>query len=87
MDTECRNLDNGRLLELIQDTIREWQDAESCYLSKDGIEELEDKNYRKIQLLKELYQSLIREAKERNLTLSKEQLFTQIITNYSDEEE
>ncbi len=82
MDTERWNLDNEKLLELIHETVREWQSAESRFVSED----LEEQNYLRVELLKELYQSLIREAKERDLTLSKEQLINQIIHRHPDDE-
>ncbi len=84
METGRWNLDDRKLLELIQETVREWQNAERNYLSQDDSHPLREQNYLRVQVLKELYQSLIREAKKRELTLSSEQLINQIISTHQD---
>lgn len=77
MEEKRMALDNGKLLDLIQATVREWQSAD--------LNTIDDRDYIRAEELKELYQSLIREAKRRNLTLSKEQLISQVIYTHSEE--
>ena len=82
METGRWNLDDRKMLELIQETVREWQNAERNYLSQDDSHPLREQNYLRVQVLKELYQSLIRKQK-RELT-SSEQLINQIISTHQD---
>ena len=77
-------LDNEKLLDLIQATVREWQSAEEGFLDQCDAYTIGDRDYLRAEELKELYQSLIREAKRRNLALSKEQLISQVIYTHSD---
>ena len=86
MKTRRSNLDDGQLLGLIQETVKEWKSAEDYFSKQCDVYTLKDKNYARIQELKDLYESLIREAKDRNLALSKEKLISQIIYTHSDKD-
>ncbi len=75
----CLQGENDVLLELIHRALIQWKRAEKDYLRQGDIYMLKSRNTMSAQMLREIYISLLKEARKRELVLTEEQLLDRIL--------
>ena len=75
--------DNAHLLKAIQEALIKWREAEELFMYQDIYTKKND-HILKIERLKQAYIDLLKEAKKRNLSLTKDQMAERIFSKSLD---
>lgn len=75
----CLQGENDVLLELIHRVLIQWKKAEKNYIRQGDIYILKNPNTMRTRMLREIYISLLKEARKRRLVLTEEQLLHRIL--------
>ncbi|MDD3613022.1 MAG: hypothetical protein WC097_01760 [Eubacteriales bacterium] len=75
--------DNAHLLKAIQEALTKWREAEELFMYQDIYTKKND-HILNIERLKQAYIDLLKEAKKRNLSLTKDQMAERIFSKSLD---
>jgi hypothetical protein len=71
--------DNEVLLELVQKAYKKWKWAELNYKRQDGVYVLKNRNKIRAESLRDIYITLLLEARKRDVSMTPKQLFNFIL--------
>ena len=79
MEYKPEQYDDGKLLELLQGAFRDWKRMENICMEYDRIHVRQNGILYHVDLLKDTYLSLLKEARKRNLSLTSQELLSTIL--------